>query len=487
MVGVIIWALAVIAIHWVLKEPFKAGNKRINEHFLGRWDRSRRRSRLKKTYFVLAVFVTIVLLINLFLDFIDRYHSLFIVFCFIVYLIARSIYRHPNDIDSPKKQIKEFLTGRWKWFKSLPALKQAYLVVAGVIAFALFILFFRLYLEILLFDWGGTEITETTGNADSSIRNLAIAFLGTTSGIGALFGVYLAILRSEENTRQNEIAKSQADTAEQGLITDRINKAVESLGKFNQKGDSLLEVRIGALYALERIAQDSIRDHIQIMETLCVYIRHNSPLKKALEPIREDIQVAISIIGRRDKWTNGKKYLEKERERGYFLDLRLCNLYRALLANANLSNALLDNTSLNHADLTSANLSYAKLNGANLYEAELTDANLIYAKLVKANLGNCKLTNANMRCTNLDEAKIDNTFFMHTEMKGAYASKCNFSKTFPFARPKFNLMYCGADVIIPDEDERPEHWSKAATVLFESEYKRWLDRTYPALARNFKD
>ena len=37
-----------------------------------------------------------------------------------------------------------------------------------------------------------------------------------------------------------------------------------------------LEVRIGAIYALERIAQDSLRDHIQIMEILCAYIRENS-------------------------------------------------------------------------------------------------------------------------------------------------------------------------------------------------------------------
>ena len=423
----------------------------------------------------------IVLLTVLSLEFIDRYHSLFIVFCYIVYLIARSIYRHPNDIDSPKKQIKEFLVGRWKWFESLPALKQAYLIIAGAVGSALIFLFFRLYLELFLFEWNAPRIE------DNSIRDLAIAFFGTISGFGALFGVYLAILRSEENTRQNEIAKSQADTAEQGLITDRINKAVESLGKFNQKGDSLLEVRIGALYALERIAQDSIRDHIQIMETLCVYIRHNSPLKKAMEPIREDIQVAISIIGRRDKWTNGKKYLEKEREQGYFLDLRLCNLYRAPLANANLSNALLDNTTLIQADLNNANLSYAQLNGANLYESKLNHVNLIYAKLAKANLKNCSFMYADMRCTNLDDVIINNTAFISTKTKGAYAAKCNFFNVFSFAKPEFNLMYCGVDVIIPTEDERPKHWSKDATILFESEYKRWLDKTYPDLAKNFKE
>jgi hypothetical protein len=44
-----------------------------------------------------------------------------------------------------------------------------------------------------------------------------------------------------------------------------------------------LEVRIGSIYALERIARDSDRDHIQIMEIVCAYVRKNSPVQ-TLEP-----------------------------------------------------------------------------------------------------------------------------------------------------------------------------------------------------------
>lgn len=47
-----------------------------------------------------------------------------------------------------------------------------------------------------------------------------------------------------------------------------------------------LEVRIGAILALERIAQDSTthdkgRDHVRVMEILCAYIRNNYPAKGA--------------------------------------------------------------------------------------------------------------------------------------------------------------------------------------------------------------
>lgn len=134
------------------------------------------------------------------------------------------------------------------------------------------------------------------------VRNLGLV-------VAAIIGVPFLIWRSV-------VAQKQVDVAEQGQITDRINKAVEGLGaeknakrqRKNSKGELLyeekednsgldfkrpimeevtepnLEVRIGAIYALERISQDSLRDHIQIMEILCAYVRQNFPANMAVEP-----------------------------------------------------------------------------------------------------------------------------------------------------------------------------------------------------------
>src|SRR5579871_5378315 len=64
---------------------------------------------------------------------------------------------------------------------------------------------------------------------------------------------------------------------EQGHITDRYTKAIEQLGKLD--GDKPnIEVRLGAIYALERIARDSPRDHWTIMEVLTAYVRQNAPV-----------------------------------------------------------------------------------------------------------------------------------------------------------------------------------------------------------------
>ena len=68
--------------------------------------------------------------------------------------------------------------------------------------------------------------------------------------------------------------------AREGQITDRYTKAIEQLGASDGTGISKLEVRLGGIYALERIARDSERDHRTIMEVLTTYVREHSPRKK---------------------------------------------------------------------------------------------------------------------------------------------------------------------------------------------------------------
>jgi len=91
--------------------------------------------------------------------------------------------------------------------------------------------------------------------------------------------------------------------ARQGQVTDRYTKAIEQLGS-----DKGLDVRIGGIYALERIARDSPRDHPTIMEVLAAFIREHSrehwpPAEPGAEPpehrTRPDVQAAATVIGRR--------------------------------------------------------------------------------------------------------------------------------------------------------------------------------------------
>jgi hypothetical protein len=58
-----------------------------------------------------------------------------------------------------------------------------------------------------------------------------------------------------------------------GQITDRFTRAVDQLG------NSEVEIRLGGIYALERIAANSRKDRAAIQELLTAYVRKRAPLR----------------------------------------------------------------------------------------------------------------------------------------------------------------------------------------------------------------
>ncbi|PVH28608.1 pentapeptide repeat-containing protein [Pararhodobacter oceanensis] len=158
-----------------------------------------------------------------------------------------------------------------------------------------------------------------------------------------------------------------------------------------------LEVRIGAILSLERIAQDSTshdkgRDHVRVMEILCAYIRNNSRASSETEVLnhqwdrnippssdskasnelrswasaipmpRADISIAIKVL----KFRN-KEQIKIERSKheigvtGYQLDLSYTNLQKTDLndgnfCNVNFRGSLFDKAMMSNADFRHANL-----------------------------------------------------------------------------------------------------------------------------------
>ena len=174
------------------------------------------------------------------------------------------------------------------------------------------------------------------------------------------------------------VAHQQTGIARETHFTTLFTRAVEQLGAtreitgdLNASGpaeaqsvsrtEANYEVRLGAIYALERIAQDSKRDHGLIMEVLCAYVRNRqncgtpvpAPADASERPYwyqdirraRVDVQAALSVIGRRSK-----DRLRHERDSGLKLDFSGANLQRAVLR-GNFSDA-----DLAGADLTGATI-----------------------------------------------------------------------------------------------------------------------------------
>ena len=75
-----------------------------------------------------------------------------------------------------------------------------------------------------------------------------------------------------------EQAKTAAERHDEQTRADRERRITESFAKaVEQLGSDKLETRLGAIYTLERIAQESAREYWPIMETLTAFVRERAP------------------------------------------------------------------------------------------------------------------------------------------------------------------------------------------------------------------
>ncbi|XHX78500.1 MAG: pentapeptide repeat-containing protein [Stenomitos frigidus ULC029] len=261
---------------------------------------------------------------------------------------------------------------------------------------------------------GPTEATQKQFNASLEITKAIVGGLGTLATIVGGIILYLNFRVANKNTVLTESR----------LVTERFSKAVDQLGS------DKLEVRLGGIYALERIAQDSARDHWTIMEVLTAFVREQSPVaantrsqvkrsfvEEALQPevpkdepasVTQDVQAALTVIGRREVKNDPEgKFLDLSRSHLSGANLRGAILNGAILRGAKLRDAYLYNADLESADLRGANFSSAILWGAKLRDAYLKGANLSSTYLTSVQgMTEEQLNSANLCQTTLPDGTI---------------------------------------------------------------------------------
>jgi uncharacterized protein YjbI with pentapeptide repeats len=253
---------------------------------------------------------------------------------------------------------------------------------------------------------------------------------GIAASINIVFAAKRAAAMEDSAKAANESAKAankNAEVAQDKQITERFAKAIEQLAS------DKIEVRLGAIYTLERIAKDSEKDQWTIMEVLTAFVRENAPIKKEEKPqskkplvdewlnvqkekeieelpkLRLDIQECLTVIGRR-------KHPDPKNTR---LDLRNVNISKANLRGAKLENVNFMNAKIESVNFTEAKLKSADFMGAKLAAANLKNANLTQALLLGADLFGAILESANLKEANLQEAKLEGVNLRYANLEGA--------------------------------------------------------------------
>ena len=183
-------------------------------------------------------------------------------------------------------------------------------------------------------------------------------------GLAALIALVFASLSVRATNVQLQIA-------EQGQVTDRYNAAITNLGAGS------IDIRLGGIYALQRLMDDSPRDQSTIISVLCAFVREHGTFTSKSNPVAIDTQAALTVIGTRNPGNDESTTL---------VDLSNAQLKGARLINLNLSHAELIGVNFSNAILTGADFRGANLNRANLAGADIGDANFTRADLSHANL-----------------------------------------------------------------------------------------------------
>jgi hypothetical protein len=190
-------------------------------------------------------------------------------------------------------------------------------------------------------------------------------------------------------------AWQQIYVSREGQYTDRFTKAIDQLGSEKP------QIRLGGVYALERIAKDSKKDHWTTIEVLSAFIRENSQVREFHGECQRPVQTAsLDVLAALEAIST-------------LLDLRSpedrINLEEVALCCAELRGVNLSFADLKLADLRSANLSEARLSHAWFLDADLTDTDLNSAILYCADFSGATLVNADLRHANLRHADFSDS------------------------------------------------------------------------------
>jgi hypothetical protein len=282
--------------------------------------------------------------------------------------------------------------------------------------------------------------------AVSKTWELSDVITATATAIGGLTIGGAALIQ----LRKHKFLEYQTTQQLDAQLGEQLRKAIEHLGSDKE------HIRLGAIYELKRLAEDSSRDRDSIVRILASFIESRkdeyappepeegtAPENKPKPEIKPDVRAAATIASaiikdeiERTAAVSTKKHKKRpadyvfvaakaiswlplEYKNNFFpweklfamnLDLFGIRLWGADLTGAdlwgtNLRDAVLTGATLTHANLTGAALSYAYLAGAKL-SADLLGAHLSYAHLSDAHLSNAHLSDADLSGADLSDADL---------------------------------------------------------------------------------
>ena len=284
----------------------------------------------------------------------------------------------------------------------------------------LVVLVVAICLSVRYWDW-------LSGPSGTTVRNIGLV-------IASVIAILLAFWRSRVAGRQADAAQRQSETAQGSLMNERYQKGAEMLGS------DVLAVRLGGIYALQRLAQERDEYHVPIIRLFCAFVCNPTETEDdgsavtnggndRSRPPRPDVVALMEAIA-----TRAVERATLKQDNGYFLDFRNANLIGLDLSG-------IGNVDLSWSRLTGANLSHIwlppKTNfswvreayGANLSQARLNRVNFEFCNFWGIDFSDSLLVGANLQCADLRKATLVNATLANADLSETEFRDANLSGT----------------------------------------------------------
>lgn len=263
------------------------------------------------------------------------------------------------------------------------------------------------------------------------------------------------------------LSEFEAGTGAQGQVAERLSRSLEHLASKSTV------VRIGGIYSLERIAQQSDFDRVPIVRILSGFATERSRDMTAAGDVQAsgDVEAALLAISRlrfdgspADRLNLGGVHAPGS-DLSWSLSLEGANLANANLAAAQLSGAWLPFAELRRSILDEAQMPNVEMPNCSLEEAQARGIRVMDSDMRRLRAGNADLSNAMFGDVILYDATFENTTLSGTRFLGCDLSGAQFAGASMHDTSIGNCWLTGTD--FSDTDLLGVTWTTADGTLNE--------------------
>lgn len=257
----------------------------------------------------------------------------------------------------------------------------------------------------------------------------------------------------------------------EGQITERFTRAIDQLG--HEK----IQIRLGAIFALERIARDSARDAGTIGQILLSYLHESSSRGEVYtdyipeDEVPEDhdtyipggirasadVQAIVTVLGSNEMWQEGRphryeiKGIDLQRVDMTGLDFHRCDFSHSDLRYSeavatHFEESDMESTELEHNVFYGSYFQHARFQRCNLWDVSFQHGNLQNSRFIMCQLNRVDFRNSDLTSAKFTLGAFSKVRFADAELSRSDFQGCQFSKS-DFSRATLKgAVFRGADL-----------------------------------------